>query len=187
MYFPEKSWNEALKSAGALIRLAIPNGARFERRVFTNAAGSCSYLLYVPPGYLSRRVPLLVMLHGATQSPEDFAAGTRMNELADGHTFLVAYPGQARSANGLKSWNWFNPAHQRRGAGEPSIIAGVTRDVMREFQIDSRRVYIAGLSAGGAMAGIMGTSYPDLYAGIGIHSGLVYDTVSDAASAFAAM
>lgn len=167
--------------------VAAPQGAQFLARSFSNESGSRTYKLYVPGCYRGRPMPLVVMLHGCMQTPDDFAAGTRMNEIAEQEGFLVAYPAQKSAANMQKCWNWFEAAHQQRDAGEPAVIAGLTRDIIRHWAVDPRRVYIAGLSAGGALAAIMGQAYPDIYAAVGVHSGLACGAARDMPSAFAAM
>src|SRR5829696_4427368 len=174
--------------AGKLTSVSVPEGGRFIERSYSNSAGTRYYKLYIPSSYTGQAVPLIVMLHGCTQSPDDFATGTRMNELSEEHTFLVAYPAQASNANMQKCWNWFQSADQRRGRGEPSLIAGITSQVIDEYEVAEGRVYVAGMSAGGAMAAtIMGSTYPDLYAAVGVHSGLAPGSAHDMSSAFTAM
>jgi len=166
---------------------AASRPGRFESLEFSNRAGVRAYKLYVPAKMPDAPRAMLVMLHGCTQSADDFAAGTQMNRLADEHGFLVVYPEQAAQANVSRCWNWFQPQDQQRDAGEPSLIAGIVQRVAQAHGADPRRVFVAGLSAGAAMALVLGETYPDLFAGVGVHSGLPYGSAHDIASALAAM
>lgn len=154
---------------------------------FSDRAGTRAYKLYVPTAYRGQPLPLVTMLHGCMQTPDDFAAGTRLNALAEELPCLVLYPAQSRSANASLAWDWFNATDRQRGRGESSLIAGMTLEILDRYGLDPTRVYIAGLSAGGAMAAVMGALYPELYAAIGVHSGMPYATASDWTSALAAM
>jgi poly(hydroxyalkanoate) depolymerase family esterase len=175
------------KYSPATAKDIAPAGTKFVEGAYSNPAGSRTYKLFVPSGYHGKPLPLVVMLHGCTQSPDDFAAGTRMNFIAEEQSCFVVYPAQRSDANPSKCWNWFRAADQCRDEGEPSLIAGITRQVMQDYSVDPKRVYVAGLSAGGAAAAIMGATYSDIYAAVGIHSGLPYGAATDMPAAFAAM
>jgi poly(hydroxyalkanoate) depolymerase family esterase len=185
--FPTGEDTNAAPGREPLTRQAKPQSSTFEAHTFSNEAGIRAYKVYVPAGESDTPRPLIVMLHGCTQSADDFAAGTQMNRLADEHGFLVAYPEQATQANASKCWNWFNPQDQLRGAGEPSLIAGIVGEVVRQHGADQRRIFVAGLSAGAAMAVVLGETYPELFAGVGAHSGLPYGSAHDIPSALDAM
>ncbi|PMR67789.1 extracellular catalytic domain type 1 short-chain-length polyhydroxyalkanoate depolymerase [Halomonas heilongjiangensis] len=159
----------------------------FTAGCFTNQAGSRDYKLYLPSGYHGQALPLVVMLHGCTQNPDDFAAGTNMNRLAEEQRFCVLYPAQPVTANRSKCWNWFKAEDQQREGGEPAILAGMTRQVIDTYGLDASRVYVAGLSAGGAMATTLAMTYPDLYAAVGVHSGLPHGVARSLPDALGAM
>lgn len=168
---------------------AVPHGASFTSHSHRGSEGSRDYMLYRPAGAdrVQGRIPLIIMLHGCTQSPADFANGTGMNAIAEDMGALIAYPAQPQAANMQRCWNWFNPGDQSRDQGEPAMIAGLTRAILADHPVDSDRVYVAGLSAGGAAATLIARAYPDIFAAAGVHSGLPAGAASDVASAFAAM
>ncbi|WP_376796427.1 PHB depolymerase family esterase [Thermogemmatispora sp.] len=170
---------------------ARASGGTFSQYTYNGPAGSRPYFVYTPANYqVGTPVPLIVMLHGCTQTPQDFAAGTQMNALADQDQFVVVYPQQTSSYNSLSCWNWFLPADQARGSGEPAIIAGIVQAVEQntsQWTIDRNRVYVAGFSAGAAMAVILGATYPDVFAAIASASGLEYQAATSQSAATTAM
>lgn len=165
----------------------LPEGAQFLSLTYGTAQGSRGYRLYIPASRPAAPLPLVVMLHGCTQTPEDFAQGTGMNALAEEFGCMIAYPGQPTAANAQKCWNWYRPEDQARDRGEPALIAGLTRAIWRDHKADPARSYIAGLSAGGAAAVIVASAYPDVFCAVGVHSGLAAGGAQDIPSAFAAM
>jgi poly(hydroxyalkanoate) depolymerase family esterase len=178
----------------ACCALLLPNTAQAGEWVngsVSNAAGSRNYALWVPSTYKNRDKrkswPLVMMLHGCIQTPQDLAAISGMNSVADKNNFLVVYPEQTKEANPLRCWNWFDTKHQERDAGEPSLLAAIVRQVGSTHNVNSRRVYVAGISAGAAMAVVMGTTYPDLFSGIGVMAGLAFKSGTTLETGLAAM
>jgi poly(hydroxyalkanoate) depolymerase family esterase len=176
--------------AGAADPGPAPSAApsSFEWATYTGPEGTRRYKLFVPAGYdAARRAPLLVLLHGCTQDPDDFARGSRFNALADSVGAIVAYPEQTAQLHPQKCWTWYEAAHQHAGTGEAAIVAGITREVMGRYAVDAARVYVAGVSAGGIMAVNTAASHPDLYAAVGVHSGTAYGAARDLPTALATM
>jgi len=171
--------------------LVFPNTAKASEWVsgsVSNAAGSRNYVLWVPSGYDKRKSsPLVMMLHGCMQKPEDLAAISGMNLVADKNNFLVVYPEQTKEANPLLCWNWFDTKHQARDSGEPSLLAAIVQQVGSTHNVDVRRVYVAGISAGAAMAVVMGATYPDLFSGVGVMAGLAFKSATTVETGLAAM
>jgi len=177
----------ASRAQSAKGTVPVPAGAEFATLSHISNRDHRDYKLYIPASRSAAPMPLIVMLHGCTQSPDDFAVGTGMNALAEQHGFLVAYPEQPSRANANKCWNWFKPEDQQRERGEPALIAGLVEDLVRNHPIDPARVYIAGLSAGGATAAIVAAAYPELFSAVGVHSGLPVGAATDIPQAFSAM
>lgn len=176
----------AAKKARA-ISISVPAGAQYLGRTHRSTAGSRGYKLYLPASHPKRPKGLILMLHGCTQSPDDFAVGTHMNALAEKHGLAIAYPAQTRGHNAASCWNWFKPSDQRRGAGEPAILASLARKLAKDFGLGRDAVFVAGLSAGGAMAAILADVYPEVFSAAGIHSGLTRGAARDVLSAMSAM
>jgi poly(hydroxyalkanoate) depolymerase family esterase len=177
------------KRAGAtsVARPRRPAPGSFITGEFTCPHGTLTYKLYTPSGSARRRMPLIVMLHGCAQSAADFATGTNMNRLADELGFVVLYPQQSQKANLSRCWNWHAPEHQARGHGEPALIAALTGHALALSRANPARVYVAGLSAGAGAAAVLGATYPDIFAAVGIHSGVAHGRARSLATAISAM
>jgi poly(hydroxyalkanoate) depolymerase family esterase len=177
----------APKNAAVAEDALVPGDGEFISGRHTHAALTRNYKLFVPSNQVGRRPALVVMLHGCTQDSNDFAVGTDMNEHARELGLFVLYPEQSKQANPSRCWNWFKHNHQRRGSGEPALLASMTQAIIQQYDLDPDRVYIAGLSAGGAMAAIMADTYPDIFAAAGVHSGLPTGAAGNVSEAMAVM
>jgi poly(hydroxyalkanoate) depolymerase family esterase len=180
------------RPVGDIATPAPTRKASFTKHQFVFEADTYPYRLYTPPATAvdasaDKRMPLVVLLHGCKQDALDFSNGTAMNALADEHHAMVLYPEQITRANAMRCWNWFEPGHQQANRGEPGMIAALTQSILQKHGADPERVYIAGLSAGGAMAAVMADLYPDIFAAVGVHSGLAAGAANDVMSAFGAM
>jgi poly(hydroxyalkanoate) depolymerase family esterase len=194
MFLPSAAPAKATKHRKAPARRAARKSLKptralptFEDGWFDGPGGKLEYKLYSPANPSRQKLPLVVMMHGCRQSAADFAAGTGMNKVADDVGFFVLYPQQAVSANLARCWNWHRPGNQRRGSGEPAAIAALTRHIIKIWKVDPSRVYIAGISAGGSAASIIGSAYPELYAAVGVHSGIPRGDVTTLTAAMSAM
>lgn len=181
--------NVQLRAAESPVKRFVPEagGPQWLSSRFEHGDATHIYKLYVPSGYDGRPLPMIVMLHGAQQDPDDFAAGTEMNAAAEAQGYIVVYPEQSESANPLRCWNWFRPADQTRESGETAMVAALTREVMAMCNVDEARVYVAGMSAGAAMAVNLAVTQPDLYAAAAIHSGVAFGIADEPLSALCAM
>ena len=185
---PTKTSTPTSNPASAKADIATPSQAgEFITGSHTHATLTRRYKLYKPPGHAGKALPLVVMLHGCTQNPDDFAAGTGMNQRALEQGFFVLYPEQGQNDNPSRCWNWFTPNDQKRGSGEPALLASMTQAVVKQHGMDAKRVFIAGLSAGGAMAAVMAGAYPEIFAAVGVHSGLPSGAASNMAEALMVM
>lgn len=163
----------------------------WQQYTYRDAARDHPYFVYTPVRYqIGTKAPLFVMLHGCTQTSKEFAAGTGMNDLADQHGFVVLYPQQLSANNRQRCWNWFTPVNQRCGGGEPARIVAMIQAIQQDtahWTIDPHRIYVAGISAGGAMAGILGATYPHVFAAIAVHSGVEYQAATTVINALRVM
>lgn len=163
-------------------------GGSWVRGTVKNSFGSRDYKLWLSSGYRKEKpVPLVLMLHGCMQTAEDLATISGMNALADENNFLVVYPEQVAAANPLRCWNWFDAKHQGRDEGEPALIAAVVQGIHSSYTIHARRVYVVGISAGGAMAVVMAANYPELFAGLGVIAGEEYKAATTVEAGLASM
>lgn len=178
--------NAELRRQEASLAAATLESA-FADGVYSCDSLSLHYKLFVPDRVSDKPAPLLLMLHGCGQNAQDFSTGTQMNAIAQAAGMYVIYPTQSSSANANNCWNWFVPKHQRRDSGEPAALSALTRQIMDSHPIDPQHVFVAGLSAGGAMALILAEQYPDLYSAVGVHSGLPSGAASSMMEAFSLM
>ncbi|MDB4949896.1 MAG: esterase, depolymerase family [Gemmatimonadetes bacterium] len=170
------------------IHASAAGAGRVEWATYQGPAGTRRYRIYLPAGYdPSHKAPLVLMLHGCTQDPDDFARGTRMDAVADESGVLLVYPEQPATAQIQRCWTWYDPAQIARDGGEAAVLAGIVGEVEAHHAVDARRVYVLGISAGGSMAVNLAAAYPELFAGVVAHSGIAYHAALGVPQALGAM